>query len=928
MRHCTQCGASTPDDARFCPRCGAAVAAAATSDASLGKVIADRYLLVEKIGQGGSGTIYRGEHTTLRKRVAVKVLHAQLSADDRAIERFRREATTVAELDNEHILQVLDFGRTDDNRLFFAMEFLEGEPLTKLIERDKWLTVPRTTDILGQIAEALMEAHNLGYIHRDLRPRNVFLTTKRGRADFVKLLDFGLSKLIVPNSEAKQTAMGMTFGDPRYMSPEQARGETLDRRSDIYSLGAIAFEMLVGTPPYTGSGTFEILQQHLDAPVPSVRERRADCPEWLDAVVRRALAKKPAGRFLTVAQVIDCLRTQTAPPALDAAQQAEHAKLTSEAARSSDVTMGKVAPAPMPPAAKPAPVVVAPVAAGPAVPNAPAVKAAATSGPSKTVPMPTALAAALAAPAAQPVPAVSTLAAAMGPPTNGASEPAARSPRETQSMMAAPKQAPAAPTPAAPVAAPVAAAPAASVAAPVAAAPPAPKLPEKADKPENKKAKPDARRAPADVPSAAQSGSVDMTPASTPQLDPQNVPSVVVESASGERTVPVKLSHFVAAAAAPSVDESRAVAPPPPPPQVVEPVRKHDRPPTGEWFANESEPLRGSSTSAYDDLDELPKTNKGPVIIGIVAGGLLLAVGVVILLLPKPVHKPLRGEEALATNAAPTSGVASTPTPAAPTTPPIAAAPTPAAEPATTPPPAVAAAPVSPPPVAKPIVAAASPVTKPTPAPEKPAVVVAPPPKSEPVVAAHPLAKEPPAHVEKVEPKAKPVTRVASTTRPAATTPPPSDRPTSSAKHDKSMPEGFKDPFASEPASAKNEAAQADFFIKLGRQKLGASDLSGAATNFNKAREFDPRSADAVAGLGEVAFEQGDYLGAAVHLKQALRLSPNRPRYLVLLGQAYYKLGKPKDAVGEYKKALRADPSNQEAQHSLDVAERKLQSGG
>ncbi len=181
MRHCTQCGAPTPDDARFCPRCGAAVAAAASSDASLGQVIADRYLLVEKIGQGGSGTIYRGEHTTLRKRVAVKILHAQLSADDRAIERFRREATTVAELDNEHILQVLDFGRTDDNRLFFAMEYLEGEPLTKLVERDKWLTVPRTTDILGQIAEALMEAHSLGYIHRDLRPRNVFLTTKRGR---------------------------------------------------------------------------------------------------------------------------------------------------------------------------------------------------------------------------------------------------------------------------------------------------------------------------------------------------------------------------------------------------------------------------------------------------------------------------------------------------------------------------------------------------------------------------------------------------------------------------------------------------------------------------------------------------------------------------------------------------------------------------
>ncbi|MGZ3406541.1 MAG: protein kinase domain-containing protein, partial [Polyangia bacterium] len=274
MRHCTQCGAATPDDARFCPRCGAPVIAAAAGDPMLGKTIADRYQLVEKIGQGGSGTIYRGEHTTLKKRVAVKVLHAQLSTDDTALERFRREATTVAAIENDHILQVLDYGRTDDNRLFFAMEFLEGEPLTKVIERDKQLSVERAVDILSQTCEALIEAHSLGYIHRDLRPRNVFLLNRRGRADFVKLLDFGLAKLILPNAEAKQTAMGMTFGDPRYMSPEQARGETLDPRSDIYSLGAIAFEMLTGVPPYTGSGTFEILQQHLDAPVPKVKDRR------------------------------------------------------------------------------------------------------------------------------------------------------------------------------------------------------------------------------------------------------------------------------------------------------------------------------------------------------------------------------------------------------------------------------------------------------------------------------------------------------------------------------------------------------------------------------------------------------------------------------------------------------------------------------
>src|SRR5438045_7845897 len=125
VKHCTQCGEAQPSEGRFCPRCGAAtVAGSDEKDPMIGKVVADRYLLIEKIGQGGSGTIYRGEHTTLRKKVAVKILHAQLSTDDTALERFRREATTVAELDNDHILQVLDFGRTDDNRLFFAMEYL------------------------------------------------------------------------------------------------------------------------------------------------------------------------------------------------------------------------------------------------------------------------------------------------------------------------------------------------------------------------------------------------------------------------------------------------------------------------------------------------------------------------------------------------------------------------------------------------------------------------------------------------------------------------------------------------------------------------------------------------------------------------------------------------------------------------------------
>jgi serine/threonine-protein kinase len=789
----------------------------------IGKVILDRYKLVEKIGQGGSGAIYRGEHTTLKKKVAVKLLHAQLSTDDTALERFRREATTVASLENEHILQVLDYGRSDDNRLFFAMEFLEGETLTKVIERERQLTVERTVDILTQICEGLIEAHELGYVHRDLRPRNVFLVNKRGRADFVKLLDFGLAKLILPDAEAKQTAMGMTFGDPRYMSPEQARGEPLDRRSDIYSLGAVAFEMLTGSPPYLGSGTFEILQQHLDAPVPKVRDRRPDCPAWLDAAVQKALAKKPDGRFETVAKMLEAVRTEP-----------------------------EKAPAPKPAAMAPAPA----------------------------------------------APVVSMGPAEAPPPATQQQQPA-RTPsiKETQAMHTL-----------------------------------APRKPEKGPT----------------LP--ATSGSVEVTPPPAKMPDAANVPSVVVEGSSNERTapaVPAKLSPPSAGPpgfeAPPAVERPGAPAPLPPPPSpgmASEPVQKRKNDPTGEWFSSDSQPIKTVKGADYDELDEIPRANRAPMIIGGVAGGLILVGVVVIALLPKAEHKPMRGEAAepaktAAAPATPPSAVAEKPV--APATPPSAIAATP---PAPTPPSAVAekplaptAAPTTPPiapsavavkPMSPPSAVAVKPsavAVKPTPTPTPPVAALSPPP------VAKPAAKEPVAHVEKVKPEKPAVekpTRVASAERPAA--------PAPVEKHKKqASPEGFKDPFAPDAPKASapsaGESAQAEFFVKLGRQKLGSSDLGGAAASFNKAREYAPRSSEAVAGLGEVAFEQGDYSGAAVHLKQALKLAPNRARYLVLLGQAYYKLGKPKDAAVEYKKALRIDPQNQEAQHSLEVAERKLSGG-
>src|SRR4030095_12414593 len=228
----------------------------------------------------------------LRLRVASKVLHTELSRDALAVERFRREATTVAEIDNEHIVEIHDFGRTPDGRLYLAMELLEGETLAPVLAREQQLSIERAADVLIQVGEALMEAHAIGYVHRDLRPRNIYLAVRRGKANFVKLLDFGLAKLVETEGQAASTSLGMTFGDPRYMSPEQARGDTIDRRGDLYSLGVIGYEMLCGMAPFDGPSPAVVLERVLSSEIPSVRKSRPDCPEWLDKIIHRTMAKR------------------------------------------------------------------------------------------------------------------------------------------------------------------------------------------------------------------------------------------------------------------------------------------------------------------------------------------------------------------------------------------------------------------------------------------------------------------------------------------------------------------------------------------------------------------------------------------------------------------------------------------------------------
>jgi len=305
---CSNCELEFSAEALFCPQCGTAKSRDLDGDPLLGSKIGDRFLLTERIGHGASGTIYRGEHVTLRRKVAIKVLHHELSRDDLAIERFRREATTVSEIENEHIVQIHDFGRTDDGRLYLAMELLEGETLDNVLEREGQVSIGQVVDVLIQLGEALAEAHEAGFVHRDLRPRNIYLAKRRKRANFVKLLDFGLAKLVVGEDGAASTSLGMTFGEPKYMSPEQARGDTVDMRADIYSLGCIAYEMLTGQPPFVGGRVFDILTRHVDEVPDPPRARRPQIPEWLDAIVVCMLAKSPGDRFSSVNELVEALR--------------------------------------------------------------------------------------------------------------------------------------------------------------------------------------------------------------------------------------------------------------------------------------------------------------------------------------------------------------------------------------------------------------------------------------------------------------------------------------------------------------------------------------------------------------------------------------------------------------------------------------------
>jgi eukaryotic-like serine/threonine-protein kinase len=301
---CEACQHENIDGARFCANCGALMPTASVegADPMIGQLIGGRYRITGVLGEGGMGIVYVGEQqmgSTVRK-VAIKTLHAHLSKDPSVMARFHRECGTVAQLEHPNTIKFYDFGSTADGTLYIAMEFVAGHPLADIIQHGA-MPPERVIKIMRQICGALDEAHMQGIVHRDLKPENIVLTDRAGETDFVKVLDFGIaarSESADAVKEQKLTQQGMVLGTPPYMSPEQFTGKALDARSDIYSLGVMAYEMLAGRLPFDADTPWQWATQHMSVqPIPfEVSAPAKNIPDGMRTAILRALSKNKEDR--------------------------------------------------------------------------------------------------------------------------------------------------------------------------------------------------------------------------------------------------------------------------------------------------------------------------------------------------------------------------------------------------------------------------------------------------------------------------------------------------------------------------------------------------------------------------------------------------------------------------------------------------------
>jgi eukaryotic-like serine/threonine-protein kinase len=298
LKVCPQCGAEYELDQRFCPKDGSTLKTQGGEGDLVGSIIADRYHVLRKLGEGGMGQVYLAEHVKMGRKSAVKVMNPGMVHDADAISRFNREAANASRISHPNVAAVYDFGETGDGLIYLAMEFIEGPSLTKVIEQTGALPPQRAADITRQAGEALTVAHDMGIVHRDLKPDNIMIAKNRDGTDLVKVVDFGIAK--AANNEAqKVTKTGLVVGTPEYMSPEQLAGDKLDGRSDIYSLALVTFNMLTGKLPFPSDSAQEAMIMRLTDKPKTLAEMNPAVawPADVQAVMDRALEREAGRRY-------------------------------------------------------------------------------------------------------------------------------------------------------------------------------------------------------------------------------------------------------------------------------------------------------------------------------------------------------------------------------------------------------------------------------------------------------------------------------------------------------------------------------------------------------------------------------------------------------------------------------------------------------